>query len=721
MADQAADAHARVLAKHPEAVVVERGRNNLKHRLADAPDGKQRFALDVGIGPLHYEKDGEWCEIDTAFEPSAAPWDWEMTKAGFEVRALSRLDAGQVIEYRSGSEYVRFQPMGLQYSNALDQIQLISMPTNLDATVDGDTLIWSDGYGPGIGISWQAQTARLAKRLTIDSLTALPSVEQYILDGAEPVLELNFIFAFSSGITPYVNGQPWGRGANRDTRDTQGLVEFRNGEGKALWWFNLPRSWDAEGNEQLGRFRFKRLGNALYVSHRVPLAFVQSGIYPVQVDVDVNEQVVAGADDAFRRYTTSFFGLTGNVGAGAYDADYYQYCSGMRFQTVPIAQGVTIDAAYLTLRASYSKSGTTVNTDIRAEDVDDAAEFSDLANWDSRFPSGCTTAEVQWDGISAWTQNTDYNSAEIKTVIKEIVDRGSWASDNDLVIFWDDYDDRSTHDTDCLRYAYSYDDNTTYAPKLHIEYSTDGVSAEVIAVTATATAAAPLPTITAVKNVTISAVTAIATAAAPLPSVAISKTIAAVTAVATAAAPLPTITAIKNVTIAAVTATATATAPSPTITTTGKDATITAVTATATAAAPLPTITAIKNVTIAAAVATAVATAPTPTVAGNLVYAQFGKIIAAIDPDDYPSDTTLKLLVVIWTSAEAEPVYARLYNVTDSAGEKGSLVNTDSESPVEVLSSALSLPSGEKTYRVDVGGVAGGTYYCAKAAVEAVV
>ncbi|KKL27876.1 hypothetical protein LCGC14_2380810, partial [marine sediment metagenome] len=53
----AAEARAKVKATHPEAVVVERRRNSLKHRLADHPDGRQRFALDVAIGPFHYGPD----------------------------------------------------------------------------------------------------------------------------------------------------------------------------------------------------------------------------------------------------------------------------------------------------------------------------------------------------------------------------------------------------------------------------------------------------------------------------------------------------------------------------------------------------------------------------------------------------------------------------------------------------------------------------------------
>jgi len=522
----------------------------------------------------------------------------------------------------------------------------------------------------------------------------------------------------------------------------------------------------------------------------------------------VDKQVDYDKDDAMRRYVASYF-RTGaySCEAGALSGVTYRSCSGFRFRTVAIPQGATIGTAYLTLRAYESKSNAGCNTKIRAEDVDSAAAFSTEANWDSRFPSGCTTAEVEWDGIDAWTGGEDYDSPEIKTVIQEIVSRGGWASNQNIVIFWDDYDNRSS--AGGLRIAEGWDHDPDNTAKLHIEYSV-GEDATITATTATAVAAAPLPTITTVKNVAVSAVVATATAAAllasvitavdveiageeatavaaaPTPSVSTGATVTATVAIAIADALTPTVAAIQNVTIAGEAAAATATAPTPTVaaiqnveiageiaaaiaaapsptvsiskaiaaavatatadalnptiattavvqvsaavatavaaaptpTIVGVEITITAVTATAVAAAPLPSI--LHDKTLSAVTATAVAAALLPTFT-DTVYAQYGKIIAAIDPDDYPSSTTLKLLVVLWTNNAAKTVYARLYNVTDDVEEVESVVNTDSESPVEVLSSALSLPSGAKTYRIDVGGVGGGTYYCSKAIVRGTV
>lgn len=45
-----------------------------------------------------------------------------------------------------------------------------------------------------------------------------------------------------------------------------------------------------------------------------------------------------------------------------------------------------------------------------------------------------TTATVAWNGEGAWTTDNTYDSPDIKTIIKEIVDRGGWVSGNDIQI-----------------------------------------------------------------------------------------------------------------------------------------------------------------------------------------------------------------------------------------------------------------------------------------------
>jgi hypothetical protein len=209
----------------------------------------------------------------------------------------------------------------------------------------------------------------------------------------------------------------------------------------------------------------------------------------------LNLQVASSVDDCFVYWNGSSWALITN---NAYQDAGYAYSSthkmggGMRFQNVTIPGGATITAAYLTLRAAGNRANTAVNSRIKGEDVDDAAAFSNYSDYSGRAR---TAASMDWDNIPAWTAETEYNSPDIKTIIQAIINRPGWASGNDLVIFWDDHDDRSTHANQTERYAYSYDGSATKAPKLAITYTTgeektsgdNGLGAEAISLRETNT------------------------------------------------------------------------------------------------------------------------------------------------------------------------------------------------------------------------------------------
>lgn len=179
--------------------------------------------------------------------------------------------------------------------------------------------------------------------------------------------------------------------------------------------------------------------------------------------------VGAGSDDCHRRMVPSSFLLTlTEYYAGSYDADNYKYGAGMRFTNITIPQGSTIDSAYLKIYAVASLSGETCNTKISAEDVDDADTFADDATiFDTRY-SAHTTAMVTWT-VPAWTIDTWYTSPDIKTVIQEIKDRPGSASGNDIVIFWEDFDDLSSDVA--YRRGESYEDLDENEAKLEVTWT----------------------------------------------------------------------------------------------------------------------------------------------------------------------------------------------------------------------------------------------------------
>lgn len=140
-------------------------------------------------------------------------------------------------------------------------------------------------------------------------------------------------------------------------------------------------------------------------------------------DIAETEYVQASSDDCYVTDESSI-DLTSLIMrfGGIYDM-------GMRFQTIVVNQGSTISSAYLYLGLT-GKVGTPAGA-LYGEDVDDAATFSTVGNFTGRTK---TTANVD---INSYTVIQNYGMYlliryDVTTIIQEIVNRGGWASLNDL-------------------------------------------------------------------------------------------------------------------------------------------------------------------------------------------------------------------------------------------------------------------------------------------------
>lgn len=144
---------------------------------------------------------------------------------------------------------------------------------------------------------------------------------------------------------------------------------------------------------------------------------------------------------------------------------------GLRFVDITIPQGVTIEEAYLIITCSMATSDI-CKTRISAEDVDNSGDFSgdDAGSAATRWLAR-TTARVDWDfaaGVS-WALDGEYDSPELKAIIQEIVNREGWESGNAIVIFWNDWDERTT-EYDKKRQTYPYNVSAAKAVQLYIKY-----------------------------------------------------------------------------------------------------------------------------------------------------------------------------------------------------------------------------------------------------------
>ncbi|MEJ2157509.1 MAG: PilC/PilY family type IV pilus protein [Desulfobacteraceae bacterium] len=135
---------------------------------------------------------------------------------------------------------------------------------------------------------------------------------------------------------------------------------------------------------------------------------------------------------------------------------------GIRFQNVEIPQGATIESAYIEFNANASNAEVS-NFLIEGEASDDAAPFALVA--DDLKSRTATAATVTWADVQAWTAGQYYPTADISTIVQEIVNRGGWSSGNSIVFRFS-----GTGGTDNKRDVRSYNSSSSMAPKLHVVF-----------------------------------------------------------------------------------------------------------------------------------------------------------------------------------------------------------------------------------------------------------
>jgi type IV pilus assembly protein PilY1 len=126
----------------------------------------------------------------------------------------------------------------------------------------------------------------------------------------------------------------------------------------------------------------------------------------------------------------------GSVSTGSRDlelvTDSNDQIVGLRFQELDIAQGATISNATIEFEVDEVGTGSVTLT-IKGQDIDDAPTFS--ASTDNLSDRTQTSAGVTWTIASDDNPAVDASliTPDISSVIKEIVDRGSWAPGSDMV------------------------------------------------------------------------------------------------------------------------------------------------------------------------------------------------------------------------------------------------------------------------------------------------
>ncbi len=224
-----------------------------------------------------------------------------------------------------------------------------------------------------------------------------------------------------------------------------------------------------------------------------PPPVVPPVVPPAKSKPRLSLQIVASDDDITSYFDGSWrlwkegLGMIEEAG-GRWDTTNERYVTGMRFRNVTIPKGAIVTSAVIEFVSDQTNTAGTVKTKFTGQADDNPGAFTTLADLQARRGtvmggannSHLTSAQVTWDGISSWYINSSYLSPNLSTIAQEIINRPGWASGNDMVIFWDDAEGRSTGDK-AVRSAYSYDGHYSQAPRLNLTYYMPGETPPVLA------------------------------------------------------------------------------------------------------------------------------------------------------------------------------------------------------------------------------------------------
>lgn len=410
--------------------------------------GKCAYDGQVG-GGWHYN--GEQ-ETDTAWEADADQNYLKMVKAGYNLRARKLFNAGDLIQWTDpvSGQYVKFQPANFQWidgttgSNSLISVaKAVASPS-----IDDDKLYWPAAFGAGRHFRYTAAPTKLIKHLIIDSAANLPACPAWITN---PWLELTFTLTPSSGVTMYVDGVAWDRAKSKTTANA---IEFRLPSGQVVWSMAAPLAYDSSemGEPCNGQIKLYVNKKIKYCSVRFPKSWIDTAVFPIILDPAVDYQVRASGDDCMWDPHGDFFSTYPNLNMGGMSK------FAVRFASVTIPDGATIDTSYLSFRYYYS-SGTPPVCTLSAEDAANPSQITSRSDGASRT---LTTNNIE---ITSPTSGGWWNSDSLNTIIDELMSSYSYASGSAMQFIV----------VDTLNSSYgavsSYDHYSGYAPKLHIEYT----------------------------------------------------------------------------------------------------------------------------------------------------------------------------------------------------------------------------------------------------------
>ncbi len=154
----------------------------------------EQCTLTLHTGIINYWNGITYVPINTTITNSTDQLYEYMTETGeYSVYFKDSLNTAETIKFLEKGVKTTFQPMQLYWTNDLDQIHQIGMPSTGQAIPDGNKMNYTEAYGEGIDLIYYYNNDNLKEDLHISNRSVLGNPAQYIHDGGNVQLAQDFV------------------------------------------------------------------------------------------------------------------------------------------------------------------------------------------------------------------------------------------------------------------------------------------------------------------------------------------------------------------------------------------------------------------------------------------------------------------------------------------------------------------------------------------------
>ncbi|MFT4660635.1 MAG: hypothetical protein ACI8XB_000903 [Patiriisocius sp.] len=181
-------------------------------------------------------------------------------------------------------------------------------------------------------------------------------------------------------------------------------------------------------------------------------------------------QILSSSDDAEEKFNGTTVTTSSSDIELVYDTwnDQGLQTIGLRFDDVTIPANATVSNAYIQFTADGDYSGNLTMT-ISGEDIAISNSFSSsFSNISNRIP---TTENVLWTLTTSWNDEQaglTQRTPDLSAIVTEVLSSNGWQSGNPVTFII-----TGTGSETARRRAYSFDENSTKAAKLIVEYTSN--------------------------------------------------------------------------------------------------------------------------------------------------------------------------------------------------------------------------------------------------------